>query len=302
MNKKRKIALYGVGGVLLLLFVAMNIFARSTAHGLVTQPFEERDPIDEAPSDYGIPFEEVTVTSEDGLTLHGWYIPTQNGATVMVQHGYTSDRTAGLEEADILYRNGYGVLVTSVRTHDLNEGELITFGLLEMQDMDAWYQFLLVQDEFDNDKLGIIGNSMGGSIVIQYAAQNESIGVIVANSPFSSLDDTISTSVTYFTGLPPFPFAPMIAFWAEQEMGFQTSEINATLWVAELSPRPILLMQGGQDVVVSVTSGETLYEAAGEPKELWYEPELGHTDFDRDMPEEYERRVIALLDAYLLGD
>lgn len=60
-------------------------------------------------------------------------------------------------------------------------------------------------------------------------------------------------------------------------------------------------MQGGADTVISVNSGELLYTAAGEPKELWYEPALGHTMFDESLPQEYEQRVIGFFDKYLSG-
>ena len=59
-------------------------------------------------------------------------------------------------------------------------------------------------------------------------------------------------------------------------------------------------MQGGADVVISATSGQRLYDAAGEPKELWFEPDLGHVDFDSEMADEFERRVIGFFDHYLL--
>ena len=65
------------------------------------------------------------------------------------------------------------------------------------------------------------------------------------------------------------------------------------------TPRPVLLMQGGADVVISIASGERLFEAAGQPKELWFEPKVGHSGFDRALPGEYERRVVGFFDEYL---
>jgi fermentation-respiration switch protein FrsA (DUF1100 family) len=206
-----------------------------------------------------------------------------------------------LNEAEMLYRHGYGVLISSVRAHDASDGEQISFGYREMQDLEAWYQYVLTRAEVKPDRIGILGNSMGGSLVIQYAAQNPNIEAVAANSAFSSLNDTVATSVTHFTGLPPFPFAPLILFWGEQEGGFKASEIDAKKWISQLSPRPVFLMQGGADTVISVNSGELLYAAAGEPKELWYEPALGHTMFDESLPQEYEQRVIGFFDKYLSG-
>ena len=302
MKRWQKVAAGVVGSVLVILFAGLMIVSRSQALDLVTHPMGEREAIDQTPADFGLAYEDVSVTTPDGLRLVGWYVPSQNGAAIIAQHGYTSDRRELLEEAAMLSKHGYGVLLTSVRAHDLSDGEVISFGFNEMQDLEAWYQYLLTRGEVDPDGIGILGNSMGGSLVIQYAAQNENIQAIVANSAFSSLDDTVETSIEYFTELPSFPFAPAIVFWAEQLVGFDSAAVSAKTWIRELSPRPVLLLQGGADTAISVDSGQLLHDAAGEPKELWYEPALGHTDFDTALPEQYEERVVGFFDRYLLED
>ena len=288
--------------VILLIVVAgiLNI-TKKEAHNLITAPIETRNRPEKTPASYGMPFEDVTVTSPEGLKLVGWFIPSQNGAVIMMQHGYKSDRGELLNEAEMMYRHGYGVLLTTVRAHDASDGEMITFGMKEVNDLEAWYLYLITRKDVDPDKIGILGNSYGGMLAIEYAAQNKNIKAVVADCAFSSLNDTVSTSVTYFTDLPAFPFAPLIVFWAERETGFKTEEIDATRWIADISPRPVFLMQGGADVVISEESGQRLYEAAGEPKELWYDPALGHVDFDSQRAAEFEQRVAAFFDQYLLG-
>ena len=277
----------------------LGYVTRTQAHNLVTHPAATRNQADKTPADYGLPYEDVTVTAVDGSTAVGWYVPTQTGAVVIAQHGYKADRDEMLNEAAMLQGHGYGVLITSVRAHDGSAGEMITFGRGEMLDLDAWYQFLLSRPEVDPDRIGALGNSMGGMLVIQYAARNPAIRAVVANSAFSSLNDTVATSVTYFTGLPPFPFAPLIVWWAERETGVRAADIDTTVWIRALSPRPVFLMQGGADIIVNADSGQRLYAAAGEPKELWFEPDLGHTQFDTARPAEYERRVTGFFDQYL---
>ena len=300
MKRISKVTLSVVAGILLTASAGVLNVTKSEAHKLITAPMETREFPEETPVDYNLPFEDVTVTS-DGLKLVGWFVPSQNGAVIIMQHGYKSTRKELLNEAEMMYRHGYGVLLTTIRGHDHSEGEMITFGMNEVNDMEAWYQYLLTRDDIDPDKIGILGNSFGGMLAIQYAAQNENIKAVVAHSAFSSLNDTVETSVTYFTDLPAFPFAPLIVFWAERESGFTTEDIDATQWIAQISPRPVFLMQGGADVVISPESGQRLYDAAREPKELWFDPELGHVDFDTERADEFEKRVVGFFDRYLLG-
>jgi len=302
MKKRAKIILSVVAGILLIATIGILNVTRNEAHKLITAPMETRNLPEETPANYNLPFEDVTVTSPDGLKLAGWFIPSQNGAVIIMQHGYKSTRKELLNEAEMMYHHGYGILLTTVRAHDYSEGEMITFGMNEVNDMDAWYQYLLTRDDVDANKIGILGNSYGGMLAIQYASLNKNIKAVVADCAFSSLQDTVETSVTYFTDLPAFPFAPLIVFWAEQETGFKMEDIDTTKWIAKISPRPVFLMQGGADVVISADSGQRLYDAAGDPKELWFEPSLGHVDFDSDMPEEYENRVSQFFDKYLLGN
>jgi fermentation-respiration switch protein FrsA (DUF1100 family) len=300
--KRRNV--YIVAGLLGALGLALGWLLQTTkeqAHGLLTQRIGYHTVPAITPTAFGLAYEDVLISSSDAIELVGWFIPSRNGAVVIAQHGYKDNRGEMLNEAAILNEHGYGVLITSVRAHDTSDGEAISFGVHEMDDLEAWYQYLLTRPDVDPGRIGMLGNSYGGALVIEYAARNPQIRAVVANSPFASLNDTVTTSVTFFANVPAFPFVPLILFWAEQEAGFKAADIDTTAWIAKLSPRAVLLMQGGRDVAISTDSGQLLYDAAGEPKELWFEPELGHTMFDRARPQEYEQRVVAFFDRYLLG-
>lgn len=288
-------------GIIFVVFAGILWQTRAEARTLLNAPMETRNLPSESPADYDLPFDDIVISNADDMDLHGWFVPSENGAVIIMQHGYKSTRKELLNEAEMMHRHGYGVLITSVRAHDYSDGELITLGAYEMTDMEAWYQYLLTRSDVDHDKIGILGNSYGGMLAIQYAAQNENIRAVVANCAFSSMADTVATSVKHFTGLPEFPFVPLIVFWAEAEAGVKMEEIDTTRWIPLISPRPVFLMQGGADTVISPASGQILYDAAGEPKELWFDSDLGHVRFDTERAEEYEARVVAFFDQYLLG-
>ena len=296
----RRVISWVLAVVLLVVIGGFLLVTYQQADHLVHYPLETRTPATKQPKDFDLQVQEVVLLNSDGQKLHGYFWPSANGAFVMLQHGFKADRSYMLEEAKLLQDAGYGILVTSVRSHDLNDGNEITFGVREMDDLNTWYTYLTNEQGAEKGKVGLLGNSMGGSMAIEYAALNQDIAAVVAVSAFSSLQDTINVSVVYFTGLPAFPFAPMISYWAESILDLDVEEVNATKAAAKLCNTPLFVMQGGQDIVVSVGSGQWIYDAACGDKELWFEEDLGHTKFDTKKPDEFKRRVIAFFNKALL--
>ncbi len=300
MPRLRRLA---VRGAVILVLVGVGLFGwktREEAHALVTNPRATRKVATVTPADRQMPYEDAVVTTADGFRLSGWFIPAADArATVMVVHGYKDHRGSLLGVADVLHRHGYAALLLSLRAHDVNDGELISFGLREMADLEAWHQYLRGRPDVDPARIALFGASMGGAIGLGYAAGHPDIRALIADGAFSSVSDTAATSIKFFTGLPPFPFAPAIIFWMEREIDGSASDLDATKWIPKIAPRPILLMQGGADTVVSPESGRKLFEAAGEPKELWFEPAVGHTQFLKMMPAQFEEHVIRFLDRYV---
>lgn len=72
------------------------------------------------------------------------------------------------------------------------------------------------------------------------------------------------------------------------------SQLYGADMVAQLSPRPLLLVHGEMDSVLEFTSSKAIYEAAQEPKELVLYPDTGHSFWDRrDDLRELLRRWLA---------
>lgn len=300
--KKRKQIIFAVINLVLLLSLGLVLkISFQAAHFMITNPIDERQMITQSPLDHGLAYSDITLQTRDGLRLAAWYIPSQNGAAVILAHGYKSNRISMLEETNMLARHGYGVLLFDSRAHGESEGETIRFGAVEMADFEAAYQFLLAQPAVDPTRIGLLGSSNGGAMSILYAAQNPGIAALVADSAYASLEDEIAIGVQVYANLPAMPFAPIVRMFAELEANISAQDISPIAVIAAISPRPILIIQGGEDGNIPVESGQQLFDAALFPKELWYVPLSRHTTIDTDYPDEYEDRIISFFDQYLLG-
>ncbi len=257
---------------------------------------------DSTPESVGIQdYLEVRFPSRDGLTLRGWYIPSRNGAVVIFVHGLGANRTAFWDEVSLLYPHGYGMLLFDLRNSGESEGEITTLGLLEADDVDSAVNFVLGQPDVEEDKIALLGRSMGGATVILSAARNPLVSAVIAQNAYASLEDNLSTGIRQLTGLPPFPFAPLVVFFGEREAGLELRAVRPVDVIHAISPRPILLMHGAQDDLIPVSNAYRLYEAAAPPKELFILESAGHGGFGQADPQGYAQRLLDFLHRSLFG-
>lgn len=239
----------------------------------------------------------IELTTVDGETLSALYRPGTNGATIILCHGYKMDCSEMIPIAAMLERYGYGVLLPDLRSHGHSSGELISFGYHEWRDLEAAVEFILTQHP--DQTLGLFGNSMGGALALCYTARDPRISAVVAQSPYASIAHTINLSVKRFTGLPAYPFAPLINFFAQHQLQFNSAAVAPLHCIGDISPRAIFLMMGGQDQVVPYEGIFALEKAAGQPVELWFDEQLDHVEFYHRHPQEFEQRVARFFDRTL---
>ncbi len=252
----------------------------------------------ETPADRGLAYHDVAFPAADGLVLRGWYLPTQNGAAIIIGHGYGAYRR--LDQAELLARHGYGVLTFDWRAHGESDGNLCSLGYYEVRDVEGALAWLRQQPDVDPQRIGMLGESMGAVAAIRAAARLPDIKAVVVASPYPTIEEGIS-NVWRGTGWPAFPFVPLQTLFGRWQTGLDLADLRPLDEVAAISPRPILILAGGQDPITGPDAGQRYYAAAGEPKELWFEPNLGHLDFLQVYPAEYERRVVSFFDKALSG-
>lgn len=295
----------GFFGLAVLLVAALGLvlgLSWWSAH-LYTHP--ARHPLQGSPADLELDYEAVTFSSADGLLLSGWFIfPAEkagNGAAIILCHGFGSMRTEMLPEAAILTGHGYSTLLFDFRGHGKSEGDMVTLGYDEVQDVQAAVTYLLTRPDLAPNKIGLLGHSMGGATALRAAAQMPEIRAVITEGAYASLADTLAHDFTNLTGLPRFPFAPLVITLGEWQAGLDIAQVRPMDDIASISPHPVLIIHGLADDVIPPENAQRLYEAAREPKSLWMPEGVGHAASARQQPVEFEARVLSFFEKALLS-
>jgi len=238
----------------------------------------------------GIEFQKVEFITEDNVRLSAWYTPPRNGAIILVAHGYGDKRTEDFHS--LFASHGYGVIAWDFRAHGNSEGDFSSLGYYEVLDAKAALDFAHAQPGVEH--IGAWGGSMGAVTMIRAAVQYPEIEALVADSPFATLEDEMNLRV-------PFPvMRPLIRFFAERQTGVTLDLVRPVDDIAHISPRPVFLIQGMSDGMIPLDSAQRLYDAAGEPRQLWTEDDVPHLNMYACYKERYTKRVIKFFDEYLL--
>jgi uncharacterized protein len=244
----------------------------------------------------GVPYEDVKFTTSDGLELEGWYIPSKNGAAVISFPG----RSGTQKQARMLARHGYGVLLFDRRGEGASEGTPNWWGWGGDADVKAAIDYLQTRPDVDPDRIGGIGRSVGGEMLLEAAAETDELAAVVsdgagARTTSENMDHEKETIVDKLIGTP--YDALMRASVAVSSNTAPPSNLKHL--VPRIAPRPVLLIAAPNS-----PNGEDLnrvyHRAAHEPKELWEIPEANHVGGLDARPQEYERRVVGFFDRALL--
>ena len=252
------------------------------------------------PADRELDFVDAEFVTTDGVTLSGWYLPSSNGAAVVLLHGASSTRTAVLDQATVLAEHGYGVLLYDARGHGRSAGTAMDFGWYGDLDIAAALSYLESRPEVDPARLGAVGMSMGGEQVVGAAATDTRIRAVVGE------------------GVTGRGFADK-GWLPRHWRGWVQRGIDATLYgtadlltdasppislrdaVAAAAPTPVLLIAGGATMGNAEEDADRWIQA-GSPStvDLWLVPDTGHTAALRTEPEEWRATVLGFLDNELL--
>jgi hypothetical protein len=252
-----------------------------------------RSPV--TPVDLGRPHEEVSFQTADGLTLAGWYVSSQNGAAVIAFPG----RSGPVDHARMLVRHGYGVLLFDRRGEGDSEGDFNAFGWGGDEDLLAALAFLRQRPDVDPDRIGGLGLSVGGELLLQTAAETDDLKAVVADGAgYRSIREQLAApGAGKWLLLPNYGLTTgAIAVFANEGPPASLDEL-----VGRIAPRSIFLVYADPGAGGEEHLNPVYVDAAGEPKTVWRIPGAGHTGGLDARPREYEARVITFFERTLLG-
>lgn len=244
----------------------------------------------ETPERFGAAYEDVTLMTADGVQLSGWYIPSQNGAAIILLHGYGGDRTGSLTNAEMLHRHGFGILLYDQRASGESQGETLSWGWRDVADVESALDFLRSRPDVTVPQYGIMGCSTGAEIAVGAGAQFEEIGAVVADGLlYTSIRDTLPPHD--FKDWLGWPVYPLFITFMEWRSG-ASAPLSLTEAVAQIAPRPLLLIAAEKDGYEQWRS-EGYYRAAAQPKEYWVVEGAAHCGGPAAQPEAYEARIVS---------
>jgi len=286
----------GVVLAFLSISVAVALVVRHAVNRL-TQPM--RNLRGGTPADYGLPYEAVSFSTPDGLTLRGWWIESeQRRGTLVFCHGHAGSKAPDLQYVPWLRSHGYSALLFDFRAHGESEGTRTSLVCHGRHDLLAAIAYL---DQRGIHQVGLMGFSMGAAIAIATAPLTQAVRAVVADSPFAELRTIVRVGIRNrgFPEIIAVPLTQLVLTSVAISTGCIPSDADPIRWVDGVSPRPLLLIHGGEDIDVPASEAQRLYEKAHTPKELWIADRAAHRCVDQVCPEEYRSRVLEFLERWL---
>lgn len=246
--------------------------------------------------------------TRSNVTLHAFYVDNQSDKTAIVQHGYRSNALNLMEEAEMLYNQGYNVLIPDARSHGRSGGRYITFGAYEKNDINAW-----IEQELANkpeQKIVLLGVSMGAAIVMMsQETPHPNVQALIEDCGYYSIEQQArDVARLIIEKLQYIPLVQSIDWYAHEDKIINSLNHNyvkpilkidlfsiSPLQAVAKSPLPKLFIHGTADWFIRPVAMEKLYAASSGYKEKFYVSGAGHAENITVGGILYRNRVTAFL-------
>jgi len=200
------------------------------------------------PANWGLEYEDVMFLSEDGVRLHGWYIPHRGSEQVLLFfHGNAGNISHRGDSVAIFHRLGLNVLIIDYRGYGRSEGVPGEQGLY--RDARAAWAYLADTRRVQAEQVLLFGRSLGGVVAARLASEVQA-GALILESTLNSSKD-FARSVF-----------PVLSRLVILRYGLNTGQYLSNVTC------PVLVMHSPEDEIMPFALGEKVFQAANRPKEF----------------------------------
>ena len=199
------------------------------------------------PTDVGMDYQNVSIETTDGVTLHGWYIDGRSSQVLLFFHGNAGNISHRLDSISQFQDLGLAVLIIDYRGSGQSTGRITETGIY--RDADAAWRYLIDDRGIAARDIVIFGRSLGASVASRLASEQQPLALIVESS-FTSIPDIAQDL---------YPWLP--ARWLSRLS-------HATRDYVRDVRCPILIVHSRDDEIIPFRHGEAIFAAANEPRTL----------------------------------
>lgn len=230
----------------------------------------------DTPAAAGLPFENVFLRTDDGVRIHGWFIPAAAGRdsgrtpgsrppiTLLFFHGNAENIGGCLDLAALARPAGHNLLLLDYRGYGESEGRPSERGLY--RDGEAALLHLRSRQDVDPGRIVVWGRSIGAAVAVHLAAGDPggapAVAGVVLESPFTSVQDLLRAG------------GHLVLYAASR---FGTYRFDSAARIGRVAA-PVLIIHGTDDEISPFELGRTLYDLAPGRKELAAIRGGGHND------------------------
>ncbi len=231
--------------------------------------------VTDTPQSVGMAFEDLTITTSDGIRLNAWYVPAEpSRGTLLFFHGNAGNLSGRVDSIETFHRLGLSVFIIDYRGFGRSEGRRSIDGTT-LDALAAW-KWLTEERGVPADEILVFGRSFGGAVAMQlmrYARPR----ALILESTFSSLPEMIRFD----------PLVPLVRLLVGNVLN--SAEIAKTLDI------PMLCIHSPDDEIVPYRFGRRLYDAVASEEKTFFDLHGGHNE---GFLESYDTYVPAL-DAFV---
>lgn len=224
------------------------------------------------PWEVGVPFEEVSFRSADGVALRGWWFARPGRRVIVGCSGLNGSKSDLIGIGPYLYRAGFSVLLFDFRDRGESGEALRSAGYFEWRDLTAALAY--TRERLPGARIGLLGFSMGAALAL-LASSEPGVAAVVADSSYSSLGELIAERLRRYRLPPRFPLWCAGRF-IRLRHGYSLDALAPIDAVRRAGFPPALFIHGGADTIIPAEHSVRLHRASGFPGGPWIIDGAGH--------------------------